>query len=218
MLDTEEQRNLMHCNRSFSRESFNDVAQSLMSAFPDGHATYPEFVAHVQGYLEAPLKAGHLLDRLVLSRQTGDSSSSSFSALSPCPSLNVRFLMTMLSLALETEFLEDRARSLYIMLAVTSTTVNGDDDSSKSHPLSYDEIVQVIGWLSLSHQIPVEKHVIKGDTQYPVQSYVQGSPEDLLKEALAETHHAAPLSEEALVDVLLSNAVCAWGSCYGASR
>ena len=52
------------------------------------------------GYLEAPIKHGHLLDRVALSRPSEDE--------------DVRFLMVLLSLALrETDCLEDRARSLF---------------------------------------------------------------------------------------------------------
>ena len=80
VLTTEEVMDLIQANHqragaasaSLSADSFVALGRSLPVAFPTERATYPAFVAHAQGYLDAPLKMGHYLDRVVLMRRADD--------------------------------------------------------------------------------------------------------------------------------------------------
>jgi hypothetical protein len=185
-------------NRTFTLTTFEDICLSLASSFPSREATYAEFVVHVQGYLEAPLKGGNYLDRVILERRrnTGNLGKEDLS-----------LFMTMLLLALETEFIEDRARALFKLLTClkSGTTVELNDVSA------------VIDYLFLTSQIPVEKKVIKAEKEYPVQTYEEATPQQLVSEALTELklspQDTKVLGEEEFVNLLLSNAICAWGSC-----
>lgn len=240
LLDRHEIEDLMHQNRSLNVDTYAEICRSLSTAFPLGRAPYREFVAHVQGYLESPLKLGHLLDRVILTRAAEEE--------------DVRLLMTLLALAMETDTLEDRARSLFFMF---SSGGGSNDDgpatngaSTTQRLLSKEEVTDSIEYLHSTQQIPVEKKVIKTDREYPVQTYVevrglllccwsycarfnptldvkssgrnhffseqQASAADLLGEAALETSLEAngPFTEDQFVDLILGKAVCAWGSCY----
>jgi len=164
LLDRHELEDLMYLNRSFSVDTYAAITQSLSTAFPLGRASYDEFVAHVQGYLESPLKSGHLLDRVVLNRAVEEE--------------DVRFLMTLLALAMETDTLEDRARSLFSVFSQGgNSNADGDllhtVDSKMSKILSKDNVIKSIEYLHVTQQIPVEKKIIKTDREYPVQTYVE---------------------------------------------
>lgn len=207
VLDVDEQLDLMRQNRAFNRATFDDLSRSLPDSFPSGDASYLDFIGHVQGYLEAPLRAGHLIDRLILSRRSAGKGRDTES---------VHFLMTLLSLALETETLEDRARSLFLMLSSAS------GESSGNGPATVDlkATARLIEDLHSTHQVPVEKKVIKTDHSYPTQTYTEATPAQLLDAAVAELKLGAGLrlSEDNFVDVLLSKSVCAWGGCYPRAR
>ena len=146
VLTTEEVMDLIQANHqragavsaSLSADSFVALARSLPVAFPTERATYPAFVAHAQGYLDAPLKMGHYLDRVVLMRRadakavrlgdgtiergerdpsTPSSSPDIFKAVDD-DDLNdkeqdVRFFMILLALVLDSEYLEDHARGIF---------------------------------------------------------------------------------------------------------
>jgi hypothetical protein len=202
VLVPEEQVELMIENRAFSSTIFADIASSLPSAFPTNKASYSDFVSHVQGYLEAPIKVGHYLDRIILERRTSSSPSNQEE--------DVRFLMTLLSLVMETETLEDRASVLFKMISNFSQSESGGNILK----VSPDKVADIIEYLHLTNQLPIEKKVLKTAHEYPVQTYEVASAEDLLSEALIElklgdTH----ISEDDFVNILLSNAICAWGSC-----
>lgn len=57
---------LRWANEGIGVEAFEAAVESVLLAFPDRAATYVDFVATVQLHLEAPLEAGHLLDRVVV--------------------------------------------------------------------------------------------------------------------------------------------------------
>jgi hypothetical protein len=161
LLDRHELKDLMHRNHSLNVDTYAEICRSLSTAFPLGRAPYREFVAHVQGYLESPLKLGHLLDRVILTRAAEEE--------------DVRLLMTLLALAMETDTLEDRARSLFFMFSSGGGSNNEElaTNGTMRKLLSKKEVADSIEYLHATQQIPVEKKVIKTDREYPVQTYVE---------------------------------------------
>ena len=205
VIDLAEQRELMHQNRTLTPVVFEDISRSLPAAFPSGRCTYLEFVSHVQGYLESPISHGHCLDRVVISQQDTEKQGGRDNSEDP------RFLMTVLALALDSEPLEDRASLLFRMM-------RSADSGKKSvgATVRTEDIAASINYLHISNQTPVSKRVIKTDRVYPVQTYKEATAVELVAEALAELklNSVTALKEDEFVEVLLSHAVCAWGSCY----
>jgi hypothetical protein len=227
VLDHSEQRELMLENTAFTVDTYHDISRSLLAAYPSGSASYPSFVDHCSGYIDVPLKFGHYIDRVVLSKcQESQSEHGSEE--------DIRFFMSLLSLALETSYLEDRARALFTMLtlapqhdrvytrrqSIAHEKLKESEEHEKVTPtrnwVSDTEVADVIKFLGATDQVPVEKKVLKSETEYSIQTYCEGSAQELLFEAQTETslHGTTQLSEDDFVKLLLSKAVCAWGSCY----
>jgi len=164
LLDRHDLEELMYLNRHFNVDTYADITQSLSTAFPLGRASYNDFVVHVQGYLESPLKVGHLLDRVVLNRAVEEE--------------DIRLLMTLLALAMETDSLEDRARSLFSVFSQgggrnADGMLSPNIECNTARQLSKDEVIDSIEYLHATQQIPVEKKVIKTAREYPVQTYIE---------------------------------------------
>jgi hypothetical protein len=163
LLDRHEVKDLIHRNLSLNADTYAEICRSLSTAFPLGRAPYREFSDHVQGYLEPPLKLEHFLDRVILTRAAEDE--------------DVRLLMTLLALSMETDTYEDRARSFFLMFSAgegsnkEKIATNGVSTIRKL--LSKNEVADSIDYLHAIQQIPVEQKFIKTDREYPVQSYVE---------------------------------------------
>ena len=118
---------------------------------------------------------------------------------------DVRFLMTALSLLLETETLEDRARCLHTVLAAYQ-------------PVGMLEVSELVRWLHSTYQAPRSKLVIKTDRKYPSQTFREGVPSEIVEVAVSEARPPltclSSLTEGDLAEILLSKSVCAWGACY----
>jgi len=171
--------------------------------------------------------------------------------------LPLTFLLTILSLALPWS-VDDRINSLFDILVAASS--NNDfqevqevesrygDRTNASAPainvvsnnadqtlaIPEKNVIDMIGFLQASCQLPPGPQVLATDIKYPVQQYKRGTPNELMSLAKKDALGLVEVVEETSKDVTRSNKqqrrrynidefntllrcnyVCAWGECYG---
>lgn len=194
VLDPLEIDDLRVANENFTYKRFWQVYQDLKQQFPDGRATYSDFVRAVRLSLsqqkseEPTIYLGHELDRVVLSSVRTDE---------PQPLL---FWMTVLSLALNTT-VPDRIQLLYQI-----TKNESEDDRVTIH-----EVRQLVQYLQDTCQLPPDTQVLPTDQKYPTQQYKRGNARELVE---WEGSERDPVDVDTLTNILRSKAVCAWGECF----
>ena len=209
-------RDLRLANGLFGRETFESISRSLVVAFPGGRATYDEFGAHIQGYLDAPLVGRHLIDRAFLACVSNPAAAAK---TADSDALDVRLLMTLLSLAMRTDTVEDRTTAMHCLLVSTG---GGGGGGEARHEVAVERsaVAELVGFLRDTSQVPPEKLVREGDEKYPFQTYREATPAELVEKAVTEAKLPADVevTPEVLKEILVSRAVCAWGSCASRRR
>lgn len=212
-LEPDEIQELRKRNLRFTREQFDALSESLSIAFPDGTATYEAFVDYVQGFLDAPLQLGYYVDRAVIKYRR-------VKGIGGQEAMDTKVLMAILSMALNTDTMEDRVYAL--VTTETGEVVPWDDEFDVE--VQRESALGIIENLLSTDQIPANKLVAPTETKYPFQEYRRATADDLLLSALKDAKlaekdatvvEATAFRAEVLCDLLLSDAICAWGSCAG---
>ena len=76
-------------------------------------------------------------------------------------------------------------------------------------------VADLVGFLRDTSQVPPEKLVREGEEKYPYQTYREATPMELVEKAVTQTKLPADveITPDVLKEILVSRAVCAWGSC-----
>lgn len=200
-LDPLEVDDLRVANSELSPDVFRTIMQDVTDAFPQGVATYQEFVEQVRTTMcglkgEAfTVELGYLLDRAVLAALHQQSKSEE----EPVPLV---FLLAALSLSMRSS-VDDRIAILYEAMQTSSANV------------TYKDVRDMVGYLQDTCQLEPTSQVVEGPTKYPTQQYERGTPEQLVQ---WDGTDQDPIDVDAFAAILRSRAVCAWGECYNKKK
>eukprot|EP00590_Aulacoseira_subarctica_P009223 CAMPEP_0172418970 /NCGR_PEP_ID=MMETSP1064-20121228/5408_1 /TAXON_ID=202472 /ORGANISM="Aulacoseira subarctica , Strain CCAP 1002/5" /LENGTH=372 /DNA_ID=CAMNT_0013158171 /DNA_START=66 /DNA_END=1184 /DNA_ORIENTATION=+ len=222
----------------FNSILFSDIVLRTRMAFPSGEASYFDFVSVVMDTIRLShgknLQFGHLLDRVVIDVLENSDKYNAVAHNKDDSKLPLKFLLTLLSLALSGP-VDDRIQCLFDVMS-DEVHRDGDAISNGSSKIISDsavpetEVVEMIGYLQNSWQLPPGPQVLATEEKYPTQQYRRGTPRKLLRlakeDALGlkstETKDTSNhLEDKQRYDVddfealLRSSYICAWGECYG---
>lgn len=119
---------------------FYQVSRKVLSSFPGGSATYPDFVSVANGSLPRPLQLGHLLDRAVLSSEASGGEYST------------QFLLVAFSSAINT-LVHERVLHLW-QLAIAANSSGDDAEDMTLVQAEPSDVELMLDHLRTSHQIP----------------------------------------------------------------
>lgn len=200
-LDPMEIDDLRVANSELSPEVFRIIMQDLQDTFPQGSATYPEFVKCVRTTMMRlkgdafTIELGHLMDRAVLDALHQQQRSET----EPVPLV---FLLAGLSLGLRSS-VDDRIAILYETM------------QTKNPSVTYQDVKAMVGYLQDTSQLEPASQVVEAPTKYPTQQFVRGTPDQLVQ---WKGSYEDPMDLSAFSDILTSKAVCAWGECYNRKK
>jgi len=222
ILDPCEIDDLRIANSEFTPEVYFKLLQTIRQNFPTGEATYADFLSTLLKVMrdmkgeEFTIEFGHLLDRIIFSRETKKVEKV----------FSINFLLVCLSLALNSP-VDKRIQLLFQSMlppeSSTSSLVNDQMHTGEViNSLSFEEIVQIVENLQLSCQLVPDAQIVASKVKYPFQQYYQGSSEELVLLANKELNdrfeiHLDQDSRYSLkhFDYLLKTSyICAWGECY----
>lgn len=136
--------------------------------------------------------------------------------------LPIDLLFTLLSLCLS-DTVDNRIGIMFHSLlqniqdSDVDTFLNENDVTKKRGFLSESEIVDMIGYLQLTCQLPPSPQILLTEVKYPVQTYARGTPTQLMANAKKELNIGGEdykYSKDDFESILKSSHVCAWGECY----
>lgn len=206
LLDPCEIDDLRQANSLFTTEIFSTVMEQVYESFPDGKATYDEFLSVVTstiyGLIDGNLSIefGHLLDRIVIGylekrqkqQKKDDEEIMETSFLEEKNKLPLPLLFTILSLALNST-VDDRIRLLYSALYREEYRQKHNQDhvgienelkEDQREPfVSEESMINMVGYLQQTHQLAVDPQILPTTVKYPVQEYAVGKPPELLSRA-----------------------------------
>ena len=237
LLDPLEIDDLRVANSELTVEVYERIMADVYSAFPGGRASYEDFVSVVMTTMrglkgkEFTIQLGHLIDRVAIAAIEKESelekqiegaiggSASDASEMGGDPTkrqLPLPLLFTVLSLALQSDA-TNRVRLLFDALQKGST-------SSEEGTVTEADIVKMVDYLQRSCQLVPDAQIVQTETKYPVQTYREGTPAELVGCAKKLMEDDGLLREEVkdagrydIVDfhrILRTKQVCAWGECY----
>lgn len=196
-LDPLEVDDLRVANSQLTPEVFRDIMEDVQETFPEGTATYTDFVSCVRKNM-ARLKGdaftvelGYLVDRAVLAALHEKDKRED----EPLPLV---FLLTALSMSLRST-VDDRIAILFEAM------------QPKNGSVRYEDIRDMVGYLQDTCQLVPDAQIVKGEQKYPIQQYERGTPDQLVQ---WEGSDQDALDKEAFSAIVTSKAVCAWGECY----
>lgn len=226
-------RNSMTCLQ------FNEFVTKCREKFPDGLATYDEFVRLFQQQRVCPLNDGYVIDRVILDYVEAKSPCSS--ALARKARFPVSFFLVALSNAVNSPpdnrmgILFDVAKSvteeeLNAFRQECNGNVTKDIIGDKSRPAfdndndydglycEQDKVEALVGYLVGACQIPYEKMIQESGVYYPYKLYRRKTASEMVTQGIASLkpspHQFGHLSVDEFSELLVSSSLCVWGECY----
>ena len=238
LLDPLEIDDLRVANSELTVEVYEKIMTDVYAAFPGGLASYEDFVSVVMTTMRGlkgeafTIQLGHLIDRVAiaaiekeaeLEKQNegaiGGSSASDVSKLGSDPikrQLPLPLLFTILSLALHSD-VTNRVRLLF-------SALQKDSASAEEGMVTEADIIRMVSYLQTTCQLVPDAQIVQTDTKYPVQTYREGSPAELVgcaKKLMEddgllrdETKDAGRYDISDFHRILRTKQICAWGECY----
>mmetsp|Transcript_13572 Transcript_13572/g.38869 ORF Transcript_13572/g.38869 Transcript_13572/m.38869 type:complete len:405 (-) Transcript_13572:366-1580(-) len=243
LLDPLEIDDLRVANSELTVEVYERIMADVYAAFPGGRASYEDFVSVVMTTMKGlkgeafTIQIGHLIDRVAIAAiekeaelekqnegAVGSSASDAsemggVSSIGSNPlkrQLPLPLLFTTLSLALQSD-VTSRVRLLFDAL-------QKDSASAEEGTVTEADIIKIVDYLQRTCQLVPDAQIVQTETKYPVQTYREGSPAELVGCAKKLMEDDGLLREETrdagrydIVDfhrILRSKQVCAWGECY----
>jgi hypothetical protein len=228
-LDPLEIDDLRVANSEFTPEVFQSIMVQLNDEYPQGQATYMNFVTSTRRIMQSlrgdafTIELGHLLDRVVMaavpvimkskSLKDGimdDDASKNAKDFCHSQEISLRFFLTALSLAMDIDAsVNERIRTLYRVLQLHNPIVTAED------------VEEMVGYLQSTCQLPPETQIIASDNKIPAQEYKVASPHELVSwdglvvsSSSNDENVGDCIDVQAFSDILRSKSVCAWGECY----
>ncbi|KAL7462649.1 hypothetical protein ACHAXS_003026 [Conticribra weissflogii] len=233
ILDPMEIDDLRAANSDFTMEVWENIVEELKVVFPNGKATYPEFLSVVVRVMrglkgeEFTIQLGHLVDRVVISELERVSDGCIAKTDSPKEGskimeteLPLSFLLATLSLALHST-VSNRIRVLYDAMLLSSF----NEVKCDKQLVSGKEVSQMIQHLQNTCQLVADSQIVETNSKFPYQTFRVGTGAELTERARngyggkkgaqgVTKEREGPVSLEEFHAILKSRAVCAWGECY----
>lgn len=197
VLDPLEIDDLRVANSELTVEVWDDIVGEVGGAFPDGRASYQDFVSVVVQTMRRlkgnafTVQLGHYLDRVVVellddmeeadaAKAKQGAEPSALDAAADAGSgdrtrkdLPLSLLLTVLSLALNAG-VNDRVKALFDVMKRYSV----EDDTGDT--VSEDDVVRMVGYLQQTCQLVPDAQIVYGEMKYPVQQYRRGNATELV--------------------------------------
>ena len=237
LLDPLEIDDLRVANSELTVEVYERIMADVYSAFPNGRASYEDFVSVVMTTMRGlkgeafTIQLGHLIDRVAIAAIEKEAelekqaevaiggSASDATEMGGDPTkrqLPLPLLFTVLSLALQSD-MSNRVRLLFDAL-------QKDSASAEEGTVTEADIVKMVDYLQRTCQLVPDAQIVQTETKYPVQTYREGTPTELVGCAKKLMEDDGLLREEVkdagrydIADfhrILRTKQVCAWGECY----
>jgi len=222
-------RNSMTCLQ------FHDFAKKCREKFPDGLASYDEFVQFFQHQKMYALTDGYVIDRVVLdylkasssrgvmARRTRFPMSFFLVALSnavnvpPDDRMNMLFEVAKSMTIEELDFSCDLCSGNVKVSTGDISRIYDGDDNDRLY-CEQGKVEALVGYLVGACQIPYEKMIQESGVYYPFKLYRKKSASEMVTQGIASMkpppHQIGHLSVDEFSELLASSSVCVWGECY----
>lgn len=198
VLDPLEIDDLRAANSELTPQVFRTIMEDVQETFPQGSASYPEFVTSVRKTMVRlkgdafTVELGHLMDRAVLAALHQQDKRED-------EPVSLVFLLAALSMSLRSS-VDDRIAILFEAM------------QSKNGNVTFEDVRDMVGYLQDTCQLVPDSQVVKAPTQYPIpQQYKRGDPSELVQ---WEGSDQDVMDLDSFAAIVKSKAVCAWGECY----
>jgi hypothetical protein len=238
-LDPLEMEDLRLVNTEFTPEVFQELLKRTTQRFPNGIASYSDFVTFVKQEMqtmkgdEFTIQQGYLLDRVVtkiiesnhnLATQSVENKVGKLEEqvdLSNALTLNLSLLFVILSLALHGS-VQERIHILFDIMQNDKNLI-GTVSTDLTH-VDESQIIAMVEYLQQTCQLAPDCQIVESETKYPIQEYRIGTALELV--AKGKSLKKKDLSFESreghekmwtcndFHHLLRSKSVCAWGECY----
>ena len=226
LLDPLEVEDLRLANDHLTREVWDEIAKKFSG---QEAITYGLFMNGVLGVLRnkhgegATIQCGHLMDRVVIRELERVAREEKVVGLSRETELPVSFLLTALSLALNST-ITDRVDALYNIMR-NAQGDNANEESTSEQTVSIKQVEEMVQHLQRTCQLVPDAQIIPTNSDIPYQSYRVGNGAELTQRACEGLNILDRDGENSgsgskavyLKDfyaILKSRSVCAWGECY----
>ena len=193
LLDPLEIEDLRVANSELTVEVYEKIMADVYAAFPSGQASYEDFVSVVMTTMRGlkgeafTIQLGHLIDRVAIAAIEKEAelekqnegaiggSASDASELGSDPikrQLPLPLLFTVLSLALQSD-VTNRVRLLF-------SALQKDSASAEEGMVTEADIIRMVSYLQTTCQLVPDAQIVQTETKYPVQTYREGSPAELV--------------------------------------
>ena len=237
LLDPLEIDDLRVANSELTVEVYEKIMADVYAAFPSGRASYEDFISVVMTTMRGlkgdafTIQLGHLIDRVAIAAIEKEAelekqnegaiggSASDASELGSDPverQLPLPLLFTVLSLALQSD-VTNRVRLLFGAL-------QKDSASAEEGMVTEADIIRMVSYLQTTCQLVPDAQIVQTETKYPIQTYREGSPAELVgcaKKLMEDdgllrdkTKDAGRYDISDFHRILRTKQICAWGECY----
>ncbi|POM68068.1 Hypothetical protein PHPALM_15817 [Phytophthora palmivora] len=205
-------------------ETFEDVRDGVVKAFPSGKATMQHFDQYLGFKLAQACPTGvskaYHLERVLLSLETDTDRKSDVDAQMVAFSMAVKGAV------------DERLRILFNLgtNAPAGEALTTDDKEVDTREISQEQLERLLHLLLETYQIPSEKRVLAvEDAKYPFQEYSVATPSDMLKAAVQaqvkdkkiteeEARERQTYTFEAFSQIMRGKVVCLWGECFSNNK
>jgi len=228
VIDPSELDDLRIANSEFTPEVFRFILEGTTKQFPNGQASYSEFVTFVKQEMqrikgeEFKIQLGHLLDRVVsrivefdenvfLRVENDLDKVDEIGNARNKEKMDTSLLLVILSLAVYAS-IRERVQILFHIMCNEGPTTSID-----SARVTDSQIVDMIAYLQQTCQLVPDIQIVESEIKYPIQEYRIGTPLELT--TMGKISKKNDLSSELwscndFHHLLRSKSVCAWGECY----
>ncbi|KAH7484983.1 hypothetical protein PRIC1_004290 [Phytophthora ramorum] len=217
----------LRSSNNITPETFEDVREGVVRAFPSGKASMQHFDQYLGFKLAQACPTGvskvYHLERVLLSLEQDANRKSDVDAQLVAFSMAVKGAV------------DERLRVLFNLAtnAPKGEALGKSDEEEKeedTREMTQEQLERVLHLLLETYQIPSEKRVLAvEDAKYPFQEYIVATPSDMLKAAVQaqvadkkiteeEARERQAYTFEAFSQIMRGKTVCLWGECFSNSK
>lgn len=239
LLDPLEIEDLRCANSDFDVQAWNAIVEEIKTEFVARgivRMTYPQFLSLVMRVMKDTkgegftVQMGHLMDRVVIAELARRREGNDDDGQNGTDELSLSFLLTSLSLALNSS-VADRIRVLYDSMLIGNEMMNSEDEGQSSNTTSSnnlaskEQVEDMIQNLQSTCQLVPDAQIVETNSKVPYQTFRVGTGSELTRRAregyggkkgspgvTRDSDGAVTLED--FHAILKSRTVCAWGECY----
>lgn len=221
--------NELRSGNSMTCDQFVELENQCRREFPDGLATYQEFVSFMKSIDLYKVKGGYLLDRIVLGFIQREKGSDVKTRRYP-----ISFFLVALTNVIDAA-VDDRVELLFHLAKHLSSEERDflandvkegssneiqpwESDDEKELYCSQDNITCMVKLLNDAYQIPYEKKIQESEEYIPFKLFRKKRASEMVSEGLKGLKPAQYkkgfFSIDEFAEVICGPSVCVWGECY----